>query len=148
MTVIGVQHYLGRARDFLEGLKSLREEEMFLFDDRLVPYRYSPALLAVHCVLSYTDAIRTALGCADLSSMDHRRAADDLEARLKGYREQLGDLTKRGPDQARRILGRKNEVAYAARELKPELENEIVQRAIRFSIWAERIGRKLNIEGW
>lgn len=148
MAAVQVQHYLGWARDFREGMMRLREEEVFVFDNRLIPYRYSPALLAVHCAMSYANAICVGLGSTDVSYKDHRLAAEDMETRLKNYRGKLGDLAKQGPDQARRILGHKNEIAYATSELRPEFVSEIVQRAIRFSLWAENIGRKLNIAGW
>jgi hypothetical protein len=62
MAVMHVQTYLGRARDFLEGMKFLVKEEFYMLDDDFVRYKFSPALLGIHGAIAYSDALRSGLG--------------------------------------------------------------------------------------
>ncbi|MGB7136404.1 MAG: hypothetical protein WBD46_14020 [Acidobacteriaceae bacterium] len=59
MQATQVQHYLNRARDFLEAMKLLRED--------LSGFGYSSALVAIHGSISYADALRIGLGGTDLA---------------------------------------------------------------------------------
>jgi hypothetical protein len=65
MPAAHVQSYLTKARDFLKGMnlpENLAEREC----------RYSSALLAIHCAISYSDALRVGLGerLSELTSDD------------------------------------------------------------------------------
>ncbi len=136
MQVIQVQHYLNRARDFLKGMDLLRDD--------LTEYKSSCALLGIHCAISYSDALRTGMGCADLTSDDHKTAASDLTTRLMSRKFQK----VQGAARLERLLARKNGIAYAAEQARENEVEEIVKQAERFAFWAEETGRQLQIEGW
>ena len=135
MVAVEVQHFLGRARDFLKGMDLLKDD--------LTEFRSSSALLGIHCAISYSDALRTGMGCSDLSSDDHRNAASDLISRLASRKfEKI-----QGANRLERLLSKRNRIAYGS-EVAREVEVEdIVKQAERFAFWAEETGRKL-IEGW
>ena len=137
MIAVEVQHYLGRARDFLEGMK-------FLKDD-LDAFRFSSALLGIHCAMSYCDALRIGLGSTKVSSDDHRTAAEDLRKQLADDRR-CGNL--RGVDHLRDILSKKSRIAYAPDAMREHNFEVILQHTERFVVWAEETGKKLRIEGW
>jgi hypothetical protein len=135
MIAVEVQHYLNRARDFLQGIDLLRED--------LEGYKYSSALLGIHAVISYCDAIRIGLGSRRLSSDDHRSAADDLRSHLETYKYD----GRHGMDRFKRLLGYKSKIAYGPFEAGLDF-GKIVQDALRFAAWAENAGKTLGIEGW
>jgi len=136
MISVEVQHYLSKARDFLEGMNFLQED--------LKVFRFSSALLGIHCAISYSDALRTGMGCSDVSSDDHQSAADDLRSRLAARRfEKL-----QGADRLGKLLSKKSRIAYGAESPGNAEIQDIVLQAERFAVWAEEAGRKLKIEGW
>jgi hypothetical protein len=144
MAAFEVQHFLGRARDFLKGMESLVEEEFYVLDDDIVSYKYSPALLGIHGAISYCDALRMGLGSEKLSSDDHRSAAVDLKSLLASRKfEKL-----QGVDRLGKLLSRKSRIAYAAEATREDEINDIVVQAERFAAWAEAAGKSLMIEGW
>ena len=59
MGAVQVQHYLGRARDFLKGMELLKDD--------LAEFKHSSALLGIHGAISYCDALRVGLGSENLS---------------------------------------------------------------------------------
>jgi len=135
MIAVEVQHFLGRARDLLRGMNLLKDQEGF---------RFSSALLGIHCAISYSDALRTGLGCADVSSDDHRRAESDLRSRLVARKfEKLQGAARLG-----RLLSKKSKTAYSAEAATEAEINDVVLQAKRFADWAEETGMKLKIEGW
>ena len=136
MISVQVQHYRGRARDFLEGMNLLKDD--------LVEYRFSSALLGIHCAISYCDALRIGLGSGSLASDDHRRAADELKSLLASRKF----VKLQGADQVAKLIAKKSRIAYAAEAVKETEVEEIVKRAERFAIWAEETGKALGIMGW
>jgi len=135
MIAMQVQHYLSRARDFLQGVDLLKED--------LDEYRFSSALLGVHAAISYCDAMRVGLGSRRLSSDDHRSAAADLKSHLGACKyDDHG-----GMDRLKRLIGYKSKVAYGPYESGLDF-GKIVQDALRFAAWAESAGKTLRIEGW
>jgi hypothetical protein len=136
MAAVQVQHYLGRARDFLKG--------MDLMKDDLVEYRFSPALLGIHCAISYCDALRIGLGSEHLSLDDHRNAASDLKDVLASRKYK----NLQGADRLGKLLSKKSRIAYAPEATREDEMIQIVQQAERFAAWAEDAGRMLKIEGW
>ncbi|MGB6827096.1 MAG: hypothetical protein WBE41_03560, partial [Terracidiphilus sp.] len=110
----------------------------------LSEYMSSTALLGIHCAISYSDALRTGLGCADVSADDHQSAAHDLRARLSSRRFEK----TQGVDRLGKLLSKKSRIAYASDAVKEEEVVDIVKRAKRFAEWAEETGKKLKIEGW
>jgi hypothetical protein len=131
-----VQHYLSRARDFLKG--------MDLLQDDLDEYRSSSALLGIHCAISYCDALRTGMGCADVSSEDHRNAARELRSLLSARRFEK----QQGVHRLEGLLSKKSRIAYAAQTVRENEIRDILIQAERFAFWAEETGKKLGIEGW
>jgi hypothetical protein len=144
MIAVEVQHFLARARDFLKGLECLEREGAYILNDDFVQFRYSPALLGIHCAISYSDALRTGMGCTDVSPDDHRTAANDLRKRLADRK--YGNL--KGTDRLGNLLSKKSNVAYYPAAMRENEVKEIVKKVERFAEWAEETGRQLEIEGW
>ena len=136
MIAVQVQHYQSRARDFLKGMDLLKTD--------LMEFRLSSALLGIHCAISYSDALRTGMGCTDVSSSDHRYAASDLKSRLTSRSfEKLQGVVR-----LEKLLSKKDRIAYASEAPRENEIEEIVKQTERFAFWAEETGRKLQIEGW
>jgi len=144
MGAVEVQHFLNRARDFLKGMETLVREEMFLFNDKIATFKHSPALLGIHCAISYSDALRTGMGRGKASFDDHNKAADDLESLLKSRSFE----NRRGIGHFRKLLGKKGEIAYERVNVGEGEIEDIVKHSQRFADWAEATGKKLKIEGW
>jgi hypothetical protein len=136
MSAIEVQYFLGRARDFLEGMK--------LLQDDLAQYRYSSALLGIHGALSFGDALRIGMGSAKVSSDNHLDALSDLKSMLATRKFEK----PQGADSLGRLLSKKTRVAYIAEAASENEIKDIVVQAERFASWAEEGGKKLQIEGW
>jgi len=136
MPAIEVQHFLGRARDFLDGMK--------LLSDDLTEYRYSSALLAIHSAISYCDALRSGLGGVKLSLDNHLSAVGELRTLLADRKYDK----PQGADRLERLLSKNSKIAYAADEATKNEIDDIVLQAERFALWAEEVGEKLKIEGW
>jgi hypothetical protein len=136
MIAIEVQQFLGRARDFLKGMDLLKDD--------LPVFRFSSALLGIHCAISYSDALRTGLGCTGVSADDHRTAASDLKSLLAARKfEKL-----QGADRLAKLQSKKRRIAYASEATRQDEVEDIVKLAERFAFWSEEAGRKLKIEGW
>jgi len=144
MIGLQVQHFLDRARDLLKGMEFLVREDSFILHDDFVKFRFSPALLGIHCAISYSDALRSGLGCTDVSSDDHQNAVKDLTTRLTSRRFEQ----HRGANHLERLLSKKSRIAYASEATREDEIEDIVKRTTRFAEWAEEAGRTLKIEGW
>lgn len=136
MQATQVQHYLNRARDFLEAMKLLRED--------LSGFGYSSALVAIHGSISYADALRIGLGGTDLASDDHRSATQELHELLTARKYEKSE----GVARLGRLLSNKSAVAYGSDPVNETRFKSIVEQAERFAAWAEKTGRELRIEGW
>jgi len=117
---------------------------MDLLKDDLAGYRFSPALLGIHCAISYSDALRTGMGCEDVSSDDHRNAPRDLKQRLADRKFEK----TQGAVRFERLLSKKNRVEYDPVTVRENEVEDIVIQAMRFADWAEETGKALKIEGW
>jgi len=102
MIAVEVQHYLGRARDFLKGMDLLQND--------LAEYRYSSALLGIHGAISYCDALRIGLGSKGLSSDDHQSAARELRLLLASRKFE----NPQGVGRLEKLLSKKSMIAYVA----------------------------------
>jgi hypothetical protein len=136
MIAVQVQHFLGRARDFLKGMDLLQGD--------LAGYRFSSALLGIHGAISYCDALRTGMGRERVSSDDHSRAANDLKSLLVSR----NFVNRKGIGHFEKLLSKKNRVEYDPVTVRENEVEDIVKQAERFAFWAEETGRKLKIEGW
>ncbi len=105
--------------------------------------RQSSALLAIHCAVSYSDALRSSLGDSRLSSDDHSKAADALEKLLP---PKLSD--RLGLTHLRKLLARKSRVAYSDQRLSHTEMEDLILAAERFEIWTLKLARQLDLEGW
>jgi hypothetical protein len=136
MTAVDVQHFLGRARDFLKGMDLLQND--------LAEFRYSSALLGIHGAISYCDALRVGLGSTKVSSDDHRMAAKELRLLLASRKFE----NPQGVGRLEELLSKKSRIAYVADAARENEIKQIVLDAKRFEAWAEAAGKKLKIEGW
>jgi hypothetical protein len=136
MAAVQVQLFLDRARDFFNGMDLLKDD--------LDEYRFSPALLGIHCAISYCDALRIGLGSTNVSSDDHGSAAEDLKRHLDDRKVE----NLRGVEHLRKLLSKKSRIAYAPDAVRKFDFEQIVTHTERFVVWAEETGRKLKIEGW
>jgi len=136
LAVVEVQHYLSRARDLFEGMKFLRDD--------LDAFKFSTALLGIHCAISYCDALRTGMGSTKVSSDDHSSATNNLKSLLASIRFE----GQQGLHHLEKLLSKKSRVAYAPEAARDIHIEDIVKRAERFAKWAEETGRTLKIEGW
>jgi len=136
MASLQVRHFLGRARDLLNGMRFLRDD--------LDAFGYSSALLGIHGAISYGDALRAGMGSKMLSSEDHGRAASDLKSLLAGRRFEK----YQGVKHFKLLLSCKTRISYAAETVTRNEIEDIVKQAIRFADWAEETGEALKIEGW
>lgn len=136
MGSVQVQHYLGRARDFLKGMELLKDD--------LPEFRYSPALLAIHGAISYCDALRIGLGGEQMSSEDHQTAARELRRLLTTRKHD----EQNGVDRLEKLLAQKSLIAYFPKRLSDKDLAAVIQQARRFALWAETAGKQLKIEGW
>lgn len=136
MQAARVQHYLIRARDFLEAMKLLKDE--------FAIYGYSSALVAIHGSISYADALRIGMGGQELSSDDHRSATKELQQMLTARSYEKLD----GVARLTRLVGEKSAIAYGSDLVAETKFKSIVQQAERFAVWAETTGKELRIEGW
>ncbi len=143
MIAVEVQHYIGRARDFLEGMKTLVREEAYILGEEFVRFKHSPALPGIHCAISYCDALRVGLGSSSVSPENHGSAAGDLKEFLNGRIEDL-----RGIEHLGNLLAKKSRIAYAPAMVRENEVEGIVKHAERFAFWAEETGKKLKIVGW
>jgi hypothetical protein len=135
MDALRVEHYIGRATDFYRGLELLEGQE---------DYRYSSALLAIHAAISYSDALRSALGDDRLHDEDHRAAIYSLKALLASRR--IEDHT--GFVQFEYLISMKSYIAYGDKRLDENRCMRIVLAAQRFAGWTSKVARRLKMEGW
>lgn len=135
MPPVTIQHYIQRATDFGRGMR------LTLDDDS---YKNSSALLAIHSAISYADALRVGLGDRQLSSDDHKTAADTLKQLLAS--RPLADQAGLGHLQY--LISKKSGVAYGDQRLDTKIHQMVITKAERFAQWANNVGAQLNIEGW
>lgn len=135
MDALRVEHYIGRASDFYQGLELLRDADDF---------RHSSALLAIHSAISYSDALRTGLGEERLDAEDHRTAMASLRQGL--VRHRVADFS--GFTHFEYLMSMKSFVAYGGERLDERRSQRISLAAERFANWAWRVAKNLAMEGW
>jgi hypothetical protein len=133
---VSVQHYLGRANDFFQGMKLLRDD--------LATFKSSSALLGIHGAIAYSDALRIGLGGQSLFADDHSAAEMELRKLCAARRyEKLNGIGR-----LRDLLNKKSRVAYSDAPLSENQVKLIVVDAERFEVWANTAARELKVEGW
>lgn len=134
MNAVRVHHFIERATDHLESMRITRRDSYF----------NSAALLAIHCALCYSDALRTGLGGEKLSSDNHQRAVAELDKLIPSRR--IPDRT--GIAHLSQLIAKKSLVAYGDKRLAPQDFLDLVTKAERFARWANGVGKELKIQGW
>lgn len=104
----------------------------------------SAALLGIHAAISYADALRVGLGDDELSAEDHNKAVRRLEQALTAKNVQ--DRT--GIQRFGELVGRKSTIAYGKNRTNDNDLKLIVQTSQRFSVWVNKMGKQLSVEGW
>jgi hypothetical protein len=117
---------------------------MNLLREDLENFRFSSALLGIHCAISYCDALRIGLGRARISSDDHGSAATDLRSLLASRKFEQ----PQGTERLSKLLSKKSRIAYSPDAASEDEIKLIHQHTERFAAWAETTGKELNIEGW
>jgi hypothetical protein len=135
MSALEVQSYLAKAEDFLDSVKLLADS---------TDHRISMALLAVHCAISFGDALWVGLGNERLAATNHRSRRSELLGALN--RIQYNDV--HGLKHLDTLISNKTRIAYSADLLTGKMAADMAIHAIRFSKWANQTGAALNIEGW
>jgi hypothetical protein len=136
MPVTDIRLYLKRGRDFLEGMRLLRDDA--------AAYGYSSALLAIHGAIAYCDALRAGLGDDKPASDDHSKASEVLKKLLASRQYERPE----GVERLSRILAKKSDVAYGKEAVQIEKVQSLLLQTERFVTWAETAGKELRIEGW
>ncbi len=103
----------------------------------------SAALLGIHSAISYADALRTALGDTDLSAEDHLKAA----ARLKQVLAERKVEDVSGVQRFSTLVKQKSAIAYGKNRTSENDLKAIVESCRRFSVWINRMGKQLKVEG-
>ncbi len=123
--------YLNRAQDFARGMGLMRDDPA---------YTQSAALLAIHSAIAYSDALRTGLGDAVLSSDDHQSA-------LKTLRSLIDADEVSGLAQLQKLLTYKSAVSYGNRRMDVQRLKLLCTESQRFARWANTLGTA-KILGW
>jgi hypothetical protein len=119
--------YAGTGRVFLESAKALSDVA-----DEGAPYGNAIALLAIHAVISYTDALSIAFG-ERKSADEHTKAADTLRTIL-GSR-----LPDNMAQVLRRVLGEKDTVSYQGTYYDLESGRRLLQKSESYCRWAQKV---------
>jgi hypothetical protein len=129
-----VRHYITRASDFHDGMRQMLGG----------PYRSSPALLAIHSAISFSDALRSGLGDQKLYGDDHAESLRALRGLLlsRRYKDDVGLL------HLRYLLSVKTPKSYGPKRLDAKELSRITTKAEQFATWAIKAGNQLGIEGW
>lgn len=135
MSAIEVQRYLLKAGDFLDSMKLLADS---------ADHRVSMALLAVHCAISYGDALWIGLGNERSAAIDHRTRKSEL----LGLLNHLKYRDVHGLKHLDNLIGNKTRIAYSPDILTERMAADMAIHAVRFANWANQTGAALNIEGW
>ena len=121
---VATQQYTDKADHFLQGMK--------LLNDDVKNYRSGVGLLAIHSAISLSDAITVGLTGKRGEYQDHAQAARELEkicSRNKVY-------DRKGVGHFRWLLSQKNAVAYEGVRVDDPSVRMAVDKAQKFSAWA------------
>jgi len=95
----------------------------------------SAGLLAIHAVISGADAVTGYHGRCRSTSPDHRDTVRILEEVVPMDTKERSEQLNR----FRRIIGRKNLVAYESRHLSAKEASHLLSQAERFLAWVREI---------
>jgi hypothetical protein len=107
---------------------------MKLCQDDLTAYASAAALLAVHCAISYNDAILIELGGTRPRGENHREAVTALKRTCA-----KAGIDHQGITHFQRLLSAKTDISYGEKQVDDERVTALCMAAERFQTWAERI---------
>jgi hypothetical protein len=107
---------------------------MQLCQDDMSAYASAAGLLAVHCAISYNDAVLIGLGGTRPRGENHREAIAALKrACTKAKIEQQGIV------QLQKLLSAKTDISYGDKQVDDQQTTALCNAAKRFETWAERV---------
>jgi hypothetical protein len=107
---------------------------MQLCQDDMSAYASAAGLLAVHCAISYNDAVLIGLGGTRPRGENHREAIAALKrACTKAKIEQQGIA------QLQKLLNAKTDISYGDKQVDDQQTTALCNAAKRFETWAERV---------
>jgi len=107
---------------------------MQLCQDDLSAYASAAVLLAVHCAISYSDAVLIGLGGARPRGENHLEAI----AALKRACTRAG-IEQQGIAQLQKLLNAKTDISYGDKQIDDAKTTALCVAAKRFETWAERV---------
>lgn len=107
---------------------------MELCHDDMAGYSAAVGVLAVHCAISYNDAVQIKLTGKRTKSQDHRRAVRGTEAACRS-----ASVESRGIGHLERLLSAKTDISYGDARVDKRRIEYLYQAARAFRAWAESI---------
>lgn len=118
--------YRRRARQLADAMK--------LCQDDLSAFASAAALLAVHCAISYSDALLIGLGSTRPHGEDHRDAVTALKRACTKAK-----VDPRGIRHFQSLVGAKTDISYGEKQVDDDRIAALCIAADRFQRWAEPI---------
>jgi hypothetical protein len=112
-------------------------DAMKLCQDDATSYASAVALLAVHCAISYNDAVLIGLGGSRPHGENHQAAATALKRACTKAR-----IEAQGVSHLQNLLRAKTDISYGDKRIDEEIAVKLCITAQRFQAWAERILQK------
>jgi hypothetical protein len=109
-------------------------DAMELCMEDMSAYSSAAVLLAVHCAISYNDAILIRLGGTRPHGENHREAITALRRACTGAK-----IEPRGITHLDKLLGAKTDISYGDKQVEDERGTALCIAAERFQRWAEEI---------
>jgi HEPN domain-containing protein len=109
-------------------------DAMELCMEDISAYSSAAVLLAVHCAISYNDAILIRLGGTRPHGENHREAITALKRACTGAK-----IEPRGIAQLQKLLSAKTDISYGDKSVDEERITALCTAAQRFVRWAEQI---------
>lgn len=135
MDEIRVSVYHGRAARLANAMELCHED--------MAAYASAVGLLAVHCAISFSDAVLISLTGKRSRTQDHGQA---IAAITRACRK--AKVSTDGIKHLAKLVGAKTDVAYGDRAVEDERVEVFFESARRFQAWAERLLKKQGRDVW
>ena len=126
MDEIRVSVYHGRAAQLANAMELCHED--------MAAYASAVGLLAVHCAISFGDAVLISLTGKRSHTQGHKQA---ITAITKACRK--AKVSTDGIKHLAKLVGAKTDVAYGDKAVEDERIEVFLESARRFQAWAERL---------
>lgn len=107
---------------------------MQLCQDDMSAYASAAGLLAVHCAISYNDAVLIGLGGTRPRGENHREAIAALKRACTKAK-----IEQQGISQLQKLLSAKTDISYGDKQVVDQQTTALCNAAKRFETWAERV---------